>query len=660
MSRPARVRRRRPGPLVSVVAGLTVVVGLLVAAAPAAPAAPTAGAAGSGDAPGGRLVATVAAPRTPQVLDGRVYSVTQVGRTVVLGGSFTRVREDRSNRRFVRRGLVAFDAVTGRIKQRFHPDPVGDVRVVRPAPDGRSVYVGGEFTSIAGTPRAKLARIRVRDGGVVRSFRPGRVTGTVKDLVVTRGRLWIAGAFTHVGGRPHRALATLRPDTGRATGFMSLVLAGHHRRGATQVLKVAATPDGGRLVAVGNFATVGGAVRRELVVLDVGGRRAQVARFRTDFYSSACARRFDTTMRDVDVSPDGTYLVVATTGGYGGPRGSCDTVARFELAATGADAVPSWVDYTGGDTTYSVEVTGPAVYVGGHARWFNNPYASNAAGPGAVARRGIAALDPLNGLPLSWNPGRDRGVGVFDFLLTRQGLWVASDTTRIGRDQLRSRIALLPARGLPVAPTRAVRLPASVYLGGPDGLSRRRFDGRHAGAPQAAPDGGLRWGHVHGAFVVGPRLYVAHADGRLTVRSFDGTTYGPASTVYTADALVPLRGWVDDVRQATGMFFDSGRVYFTRTGSDRLYYRYFSPQSGVVGAERLVAPAVPAGVDLRQVRGMFVASGRFFWATPDGVLHAAGWQRGAVSGSVVGPSSPASAPDGGGTWNGRTLFVAPT
>ena len=136
-------------------------------------------------------------------------------------------------------------------------------------------------------------------------------------------------------------------------------------------------------------------------------------------------------MRDVDFAPNGNFFVVVTTGAYRADR-LCDTVTRWETNRTGAQ-VETWSDYTGGDTSWAVEVTGPVVYVGGHMRWFNNPYRGDAAGPGAVPRQGMAALDSRNGLPFSWNPGRKRGVGLYDFDVTNSQVWAGSDTNTVGR-----------------------------------------------------------------------------------------------------------------------------------------------------------------------------------------------------------------------------------
>nr|BFE85622.1 hypothetical protein GCM10020093_082230 [Planobispora longispora] len=115
--------------------------------------------------------------------------------------------------------------------------------------------------------------------------------------------------------------------------------------------------------------------------------------------------------------------MVVTSGGPGGPRRLCDSAARFETYARG-ETGPTWVNFTGGDSLYSVAVTGAAVYVGGHQRWLDNPGGSDSAGPGAVERPGIGAIHPVTGKALSWNPTRERGIGVKAFLAHRGGYWL--------------------------------------------------------------------------------------------------------------------------------------------------------------------------------------------------------------------------------------------
>jgi hypothetical protein len=90
-------------------------------------------------------------------------------------------------------------------------------------------------------------------------------------------------------------------------------------------------------------------------------------------------------------------------------------------------------------------VTGSAVYVGGHQQWLNNPKGRKNAGPGAVSRPGIGAIDPATGLALAWNPTSARGVGVEALVATSSGLLVGDDTTELGK-QYHARLGMFPLK----------------------------------------------------------------------------------------------------------------------------------------------------------------------------------------------------------------------
>lgn len=434
---------------------------------------------------------------TPHVLDGEVDAIAQVGNLIILGGSFTRVRSATDATEISRRNLVAFDATTGAISETFNPSPDGAVTTVIPSADGTSVYVGGAFNTISGQTRRKVAQISVTTGANVAAFRNVGANGKVTDLRLVGNRLWVAGAFTSISATARPALVTLNATTGAFDPYMGLTVQGVHNGGTTTVAKIDVTPDGSRLVAIGNFDNVSGAAGHQAFMLDLTGPSAAMADWSTTFYTSTCASVFSTYLRDLDISPDGTYVVISTTGGYRGTTTSCDTTARFDLARTGTGIRPEWINYTGGDTTYAVAITGAAVYVGGHMRWQNNPFASDTAGAGSVARDGIAALDPSNGLPLTWNPGRTRGVGVFDMLATPTGLWVGSDTDRIGASEYHGRIAFLPLAGGTTVPVTATpSLPGAVVLLAPAAAAEATsvlYRVNAGGAVVASSDGGPTW-----------------------------------------------------------------------------------------------------------------------------------------------------------------------
>jgi PKD repeat protein len=382
---------------------------------------------------------------TPDVLDGRVEAIARVGESILIGGTFTQVQDDVTT--YSRTSIAAFDASTGVVDSAFDPVLDGDVTAIVPAADGTSVYITGNFNNVNGTLERKVARIDVATGSLVPGFDSALILSEVRDARLVGDQLIIGGPFDEVGTQPRPAIASLDAATGEVTPFVDLGFAGVHNGGATLVAKMEVTPDGDRLLVIGNFTSVEGVPRDQIAMLDLTGPTAALANWYTPFFESTCASVFNTFMRDLDIDATGTFAIVSTTGAYRGGIGagtSCDTISRWELDQAGTDLEATWVNYTGGDTTYAVEIGPGVVYAGGHMRWVNNPYDGDYAGPGAIPREGIVALDTVNGMPFSWDPGRARGVGVFDMLLTDEGLWAGSDTDRWGNETHR-KLALFPA-----------------------------------------------------------------------------------------------------------------------------------------------------------------------------------------------------------------------
>ena len=442
-----------------------------------------------------KLVSAKPVDWTPAVNDGAVRAIAQVGNTIVLGGTFTSVTPTGGSAT-TRNNILAFNATTGALSTTFVPTIDGPVDALVGSADGQSVYVGGEFTTVNGVKSKSMARLRLSDGLAVPGYKIVGVNGNVLDLKLVGNRLLIGGNFSKFASFAQPVMGSVNATTGAYDPFLNVPFTGTHNGGTTAIQKFDVTPDGSKALVIGNFTSVGGVPHDQAAMLDLSGATAAVSSWGTTFYTSRCANAFDSYMRDLDISPDGTYAVISTTGAYGGSTSACDEQARWEMNATGPGQTPTWVNYTGGDTTYAVAITGTAVYVGGHFRWSNNAFAGDRASQGAVAREGIAALDPKNGLPLDWDPGRARGVGVFDMLATPTGLWVGSDTDRIGGWTIHPRIAYFPlASGASVPSTATPQLPAEVYLAGNTSATNTNvlYRVNAAGPSLPAMDGGPDW-----------------------------------------------------------------------------------------------------------------------------------------------------------------------
>lgn len=591
---------------------------------------------------------------TPHVIDGKIMSLAQIGDTIFAGGLFTQVQEAGNSKPVLTRSnFFAYNAVTGAILD-LAPSFNAQVDVVLPAADGQSIYVGGRFTTVGGVASQRLARLSISTGAPVAGFTVPSINSHVLDMRLRGNQLILGGAFSYVSGSKRIGLASLNATTGALTKYAVFDIA-TTRTGIPTVMKMDVTPDLSTLVMIGNFTSIGTETRPQIAKLTLTDAAASLADWRTDFYTSTCASVFDSYMRDMDISPDGSYFVVSTTGAYRGAESACDVEARFETAATGSGIVPTWRAYTGGDTTYAVAITEAAVYVGGHMRWMNNPYAGDKAGPGAVPRPGIAALDPRNGLPYAWNPTRARGVGVFDMLANDKGLWIGSDTDLV-YNEVHRKIAFFPISGGTSRPTEKLgSLPNDVYLvGRTDGVSantvrREFFDGSSAPSNEATLSGGESFGSARGAMLIDDKVYTAWSDGTFRVRTFDGSTFGASASVNLYNGYFGSQ----DAANVTGMFFDKadGRMYFTLNGSTSLFWRAFTPESEIVGAARFTATGDISAFAPGRVQGMFLSDGRLYFADKnDGHLYSTGFSRGVVTG-------PVALVDSSIDWRARGAFV---
>ena len=128
---------------------------------------------------------------------------------------FTQVRQTTSSPILTRNRVMAFNATTGAISSDFNPNPNNVVYKVQAAADGTSVYVGGRFSSAYGVSMpSRLFKADVASGNRITDFKPGTISGDIRDLEVIGNRLWLAGKFTHIAGVAQKALGTINATTG--------------------------------------------------------------------------------------------------------------------------------------------------------------------------------------------------------------------------------------------------------------------------------------------------------------------------------------------------------------------------------------------------------------------------------------------------------------
>lgn len=182
--------------------------------------------------------------------NGRVTAILVVKNTVYIGGDFTAVRPPGAAsgaQEVARAHLAAFRVDTGRLRS-WNPHPNGSVAALAASADGRTIYVGGSFTKLAGAHRHNVGAVAVRTGRAT-PFR-ANTDGPVLALCRSWSRLYVGGSFSKVKRQARHHVAAV--DVHRR----GRLIASWHPRPNSTVRSIRTAVHGTRVYLGGQFSKV--------------------------------------------------------------------------------------------------------------------------------------------------------------------------------------------------------------------------------------------------------------------------------------------------------------------------------------------------------------------------------------------------------------------
>jgi hypothetical protein len=370
----------------------------------------------------------------------QVRQLVECGGNMYAVGTFTRIQ--RSGTVYTRNNIFSFKATSPYTVNSWAPNVNGTVNTI--AFNGSNcgtAYIGGQFSTVNGTNAHDIAAVSTSTGTLVSSF-GHTANGQVESIVSYNGHLLTGGYYSTLNGSSNKYFESLSPVTGKDDGFISLNISGNYHYcntsgsqcsggNGTRIYNQQISHGGTLDLVEGDFTSVGGQPRQQIFMLNLAGSSAKVTGWYPTEFNDHCYYSEPYYTKGAAWSPDDQTVYTATTGyhlyNWNGKfplPGICDTAAAFP--ATQTTVTHKWINITGCDSLYTAAADSTTVYFGGHERWSQNPNGCDKAGPGAIAASGMEGLSPANG-NLTFNPGRSRGLGADDMLVTSAGLWIASD-----------------------------------------------------------------------------------------------------------------------------------------------------------------------------------------------------------------------------------------
>jgi hypothetical protein len=525
------------GLVLSVLAGSVSIVG--VAAAPPAMAA---------QGVPGQTTLVPQIPRTdvPKISNGEIFDIEVVPslNRVFIAGSFTSIQNTTGNTAVVnQRSLASYNYNTGLIDTAFRPTFNGGVAAVEASPDGTKLFVGGDFSTVNGVAKQKVASLNMTTGAPLTTFGfTASTNNAVTALATTNTTLYVGGRFSRINGVLKAGLAAVNAATGAVdTTFSNDIAGGIGVNGALGVPQLKLTHDDSKLLVVHTGRTINGQDRLGMGIINVSGATvagtADKALFpwRSHLWDDNLARLGGVTrIAAADIAPNDQYFVVTSGSGGDAPPIS-DTAVAYPLTTatlTNSTVAPLWVSRHF-DSVYSVAITEKAVYLGGHFQFEESPTAQDpypglqnvgygtgqglagyGLGDQVVRRDHLGALDPATGHALEWDPGSNSFEGNKAMEATPRGLFAGGDANIQGTKSV-GRVAFFDLNTVPAASTtdttidtpiegRVVTSGTAFTINGtataPGGIKRVQVEIQDRNTHQYLQDDGVTWGGSNNIF----------------------------------------------------------------------------------------------------------------------------------------------------------------
>jgi hypothetical protein len=387
---------------------------------------------------------------TPELTPGtseKVYQIVQCGDTMYAVGNFTSITS--GSNKYARTNMFSFSATAPFAVTSWAPSVNGLVETIAFA-EGNcgEAYIGGKFSEVSGTKVGNIAEVSTSTGAVNTAFAHS-ANNEVATIAATGTHLLVGGPFTEINGasRAQGAFYTsLNYETGKYDGYLDLDMYGHYEYSGvvnnyTGVYNQQISPNGQYVLAEGIFMNVDRQARQQIFMMSLYPGQNKAASVNpwdpTTYRAYYCEDEEPWYARSAAWSPNSEDVYIASTGrhpyNWGDEfplPGPCDAVFAYS-ANQEAFANPTWSEYSGCDSYYSVGATSGAVYAAGHPQYADNGYACKAEGKGAVPDQGLQGFDSSTGALIKNSAGT---AGLYsmsranadDMLVTSAGMWIAS------------------------------------------------------------------------------------------------------------------------------------------------------------------------------------------------------------------------------------------